>query len=132
MPINSDDIRDMADRYAKAWSSGSPDAVASFYEEDARISINNGEPIVGRAAIAEMAQGFYSEFPDLVVRLDEIRTAGQNAVFLWTLEGKHGETGNFVKVEGWEEWSLSDDALITESLGRFDAVEYDRQIAEGV
>ena len=132
MPIKPDDIRDMAERYAEAWTSGSPDPVASFYEEDGRISFNNGEPIVGRAAIAEMAQGFYSEFPDLVVHLDEIRTAGDNAVFLWTLEGTHSETGNYVKVGGWEEWTLSDDVLVRESLGRFDAVEYDRQIAEGV
>ena len=132
MPIKPDDIRDMAERYAAAWSSRSSNAVASFYEENGRISINNGEPIVGRAAIAEMATGFYNEFPDLVVRLDEIRTAGHNAIFLWTLEGTHSETGNYVKVGGWEEWMLSDDVLVRESLGRFDAVEYDRQIAEGI
>ncbi len=132
MPIKPDDIRDMAERYAAAWSSRSSDAVASFYEENGRISINNGEPIVGRAAIGEMATGFYNEFPDLVVRLDEIRTAGHNAIFLWTLEGTHAETGHSVKIGGWEEWLLSDDLLISESLGRFDAVEYDRQIAEGL
>ena len=132
MPIKPDDIRDMAERYAGAWSSRSPDAVASFYEATGRISINNGEPIVGRAAIADMSRGFCSEFPDLVVHLDEIRTAGHNAIFLWTLEGTHSETGNYVKVGGWEEWMLSDDVLVSESLGRFDAVEYDRQIAEGI
>lgn len=132
MPIKPDDVRDMARRYAKAWSSHSPEAVATFYEEDGRISINGGEALVGRAAIADMAQGFYGEFPDLVVHLDEIRTAGHNAVFLWTLEGTHGETGNSVKVGGWEEWLLSDNLLVSESLGRFDAVEYDRQIAEGL
>ncbi len=33
---------------------------------------------------------------------------------------------------GWEEWMLSDDLLVRESLGRYDAVEYDRQIAEEV
>ena len=132
MALNPNDIRDMAERYAKAWSSHSPEAVASFFEEDGRISINNGEPIVGRAAIAEMAQGFYREFPDLVVHLDEVRTAGNNAIFVWTLEGKHSETGNFVKVGGWEEWTLSDNVLVSSSLGRFDAAEYDRQVAEGL
>ncbi len=132
MPIRPDDVRDMAERYAAAWSSHSAEAVATFYEEDGRISINGGEALVGRAAIADMAQGFYGEFPDLVVQLDEIRTAGHNAVFLWTLEGTHGETGNSVKIGGWEEWLLSDSLLISESLGRFDAVEYDRQIAEGL
>lgn len=122
----------MAERYAAAWCSQSPEAVASFYAEDGRITINNGDPTVGRAAIAEMAKGFYGEFPDLVVHMDDLRTAGHNAIFVWTLEGKHSETGNAVKVRGWEEWTLSDDCLVSASLGRFDATEYDRQIAEGL
>ena len=58
--------------------------------------------------------------------------AGRNAVFLWTLEGTHFETGKFVKVGGWEAWRLSDKPLVAESLGRFGAVEYNHQIAEGV
>ncbi len=132
MPPKPDDIRDMAVRYAKACSSHSPEAVASFFAETGRISINNAEPLLGRHAIAEMAAGFYKEFPDLVVTLDEIRTAGQNAVFLWTLEGTHSETGKAVKISGWEEWWLSEKLLIEISRGRFDAEEYERQIAEGV
>lgn len=131
MPLISKDISDMAEGYAKAWSSRSPEAVASFYEENGRITINNGEPIVGRAAIADMAKGFYKEFPNLIVHLDEIRTAGNNAVFIWTLEGAHSETGKNVRVGGWEEWLLSDNVLVSESRGRFDAVEYDRQIDQG-
>jgi uncharacterized protein (TIGR02246 family) len=132
MTLDPNDIRNMAERYAEAWSSHSPEAIASFYEEDGEISINNGDFTVGRAAIAEMAKGFYSEFPDLVVHMDDIRTAGHNAIFVWTLEGKHSETGNSVKVRGWEEWTLSDNILVSSSLGRFDAMEYDRQVAEGI
>lgn len=132
MTLDPNDIRNMAERYTKAWSSHSPEAVASFFEEGGKITINNGEPIVGRPAIAEMAKGFYAEFPDLVLHMDEIRTAGHNAIFVWTLEGKHSETGNSVKVRGWEEWTLSDSILVSSSLGRFDAVEYDRQVAEGI
>lgn len=132
MPLRPEDVRDMAQRYAQAWSSGDPEAVASFYAPDGRITINDGDPIVGRAAVAEMAGGFHGEFPDLVVHLDEIRTAGNSAVFLWTLEGKHSGTGHQVKVSGWEEWTLSDDVLVSNSFGRFDAVEYDRQVAEGL
>jgi hypothetical protein len=30
---------------------------------------------------------------------------------------------------GWEEWMLSGDLLVRESLGRYDAVEYERQVA---
>jgi uncharacterized protein (TIGR02246 family) len=131
MPADPEQIHRMAENYAKAWSARAPEAVASFYEEAGRLSINDGEPIVGRAAIAELAQGFYRDFPDLIVHLDDIRTAGHNAVFLWTLEGTHSETGKYVKLGGWEEWVVSDDILVAESRGRFDAVEYDRQMAEG-
>lgn len=132
MPISQAALEDMAKRYADAWSSGSPDAVASFYEEDGKIVINDGEPTVGRAAITEVAQAFYDEFPGLAVHLDLARVAGNSAVFLWTLEGKHSGTGNQVKVHGWEAWLLSDDVRVITSDGRFDAVEYDRQIQEGV
>jgi uncharacterized protein (TIGR02246 family) len=129
MTITAEDIRNMAARYAEAWSSGSPEAVAAFYEPEGRITINDDDPLVGTAAITEMAQGFYTEFPDLVVHMDDIRTAGKNAIFVWTLEGKHSETGNFVKVGGWEEWTVSENGLVAISLGRYDAEEYDRQVA---
>ena len=135
MPLNPTDIRNMAERYAEAWSSHSPEAVASFYEEDGRITINDGEPVVGRAAIADVAQGFYDAFPDLVVRLDDIRTAGDRAVFMWTLEGTNSGpdgSGHAVKISGWEAWHLSDAVRVIESDGHFDAVEYERQLAEGI
>jgi uncharacterized protein (TIGR02246 family) len=127
------DVRDLGAHYAKAWTSHVPEAVASFYEPDGRITINGGEPLVGRSAIAGMATGFYAAFPDLIVRMDDARRAGDGdrAIFVWTLEGTHCETGNFVKVGGWEEWLLSANLLVRESLGRYDAVEYDRQVAGG-
>jgi hypothetical protein len=43
------------DRYAKAWCSQNPESVAAFYAENGSISINNGPPAVGRAAIAKEA-----------------------------------------------------------------------------
>lgn len=124
-------ITAMAENYAKAWSSGNAAAVASFYSENGQISINRGDAIVGTAAVTQMAQGFYSEFPDLVVRLDHLRIAGTHVLFGWTLEGTHAQTKNFVRVPGWEEWELNDDLKVTHSRGWFDAVDYDRQIAEG-
>ena len=125
-------VRDMATRYAAAWSSQSPEGVASFHAPDGKTAINGGDELAGRAAIAEMAAGFYAEFPDLIVHLDDVRAAGNQAIFIWTLEGTHSVTGHKVKVPGCEEWTLSDDSLVTASLGRFDAVEYDRQVADGI
>ncbi len=123
--------RDMAEKYTAAWCSHDPNAVASFYAEDGRIVINGGEPSVGREEIAAMAKAFYDEFPDLVVRMDDIRTSGTHAVYRWTLEGTHsgaGGTGNRVEVSGWEYWRYSDDGLVAESAGHFDAEDYQRQV----
>jgi uncharacterized protein (TIGR02246 family) len=122
----------MAAKYAAAWGSQSAEGVASFYAPDGKIAINGGDEIAGRAAIADMATGFYAEFPDLIVHLDDIRAAGNQAIFVWTLEGTHAGTGNRVKVQGWEELTLSDDCLVASSFGRFDAAECDRQMAEGI
>ena len=124
-------VRELAKRYAQAWCSHSTDAVASFFAADGQIQINRGEVLKGRAAIAQMAAGFYADFPDLVVRCDEVRTAGDHVLFAWTLEGHHARTKHVVKVGGWEEWNLDADHKITSSLGWFDASEYERQIAHG-
>ncbi|WP_299075681.1 nuclear transport factor 2 family protein [uncultured Ruegeria sp.] len=123
-----DILNNLARDYAIAWSSGDADAVASFYAHDGQIAINRGEPIQGHAAIAEMARGFYSEFPDLEVRCDMLRWAGSHAIFVWTLEGHHSETGNHVIARGWEEWELTPDHKVQSSLGWFDEEDYQSQI----
>ena len=122
-------LKQIASEYAEAWSSHSPEAVASFYTEDGQIEINRGQPLKGRDAIAQMAEGFYASFPDLKVHCDEVRTAGSHAIFAWTLEGHHAETKSFVKLAGWEEWELDDQFKIKSSLGWFDAAEEQRQIS---
>lgn len=128
MATAQDILQQLARDYALAWSSGEPEAVASFYAEDGEISINRGDVIKGRAAVAEMAAGFYAEFPDLEVRCDLMRKAGSHAVFIWTLEGHHYETKNHVVTGGWEEWELDEEMKVTSSKGWFDEREYQRQI----
>ncbi len=123
-----DRLNNFARDYAIAWSSGDPESVASFFAEDGQIVINRGDPIVGRAAIAEMASGFYADFPDLEVRCDMMRWAGTHAIFVWTLEGHHSETGNHVVARGWEEWDLIEETKIQSSRGWFDTEDYQRQI----
>lgn len=119
---------EMAHAYAAAWSSGNPNAVASYFAADGQIAINNGDALKGTDAIVEMAAGFYEAFPDLVVHCDDFRMSGSHAVFVWTLEGHHSETGNYVKQAGWEEWDLNPDGKVLRSRGWFDADSYQAQI----
>ena len=62
----------VAQRYAKAWCSQNPESVAAFFAERGSISINNGPPAVGRAAIANEAQAFMTTFPDMIVTFDKL------------------------------------------------------------
>jgi hypothetical protein len=60
-------ITAFAKRYAEAWCSQIPESVAAFFAENGSLSINDGPPAVGRAAIAEVAQGFMRDLPDIIV-----------------------------------------------------------------
>src|SRR5205823_14558446 len=65
------EIREFAQRYAGAWCSGNPESVAAFFAENGSLSVNDGRPAVGRAAIAEGARGFRRDFPDMIVTTDK-------------------------------------------------------------
>ncbi len=78
---------------------------------------------------------FLVDFPDLVLHMDDLRFGGNQAIYLWTLEGTNsgpGGTGNFVRIPGWQNWRLSDDLQILEANGVLDAAEYELQIQEGL
>ncbi len=134
MQLSRSDAEELGRKYTDAWCSHDPNAVASFYAPDGQIVINDGEPYSDRSAVAELAQGFYDGFPDLVIRMDGIRTSGTYCVYLWTLEGTNSGpdgTGNRVISSGWEYWRLNDDGLVVESMGHFDAEDFARQVAGG-
>ncbi|WP_299637236.1 nuclear transport factor 2 family protein [uncultured Ruegeria sp.] len=123
-----DVLNNLARDYAIAWSSGDADAVASFFARDGQITFNDSEPAKGRETIANLVRESYVSFPDLEVRCDMMRWAGTRAIFVWTREGHHAETGNHVVTRGWEEWELTPDYLVQSSSGWFDADDYQRQI----
>ncbi|MEX0286820.1 MAG: nuclear transport factor 2 family protein [Paracoccaceae bacterium] len=129
MPVTRDALEQVARDYTAAWNSKSPEAVASFYAEDGRIVINRGDPWDNRAGIAEMAAGFYADVPDLTLTCDDIRLAGDHAVYVWTFTGHDANTGNPLNIRGWEEWDLGEDLKVKSSLGWFDADDYARQVA---
>ena len=103
MPLDPADIRKMAEGYTQAWCRRSSEAVASFFEENATSIINAGTPTIGRPAIADAMGAFFNDFPDLVLRMDDLRSGGNQAIFLLTLEGTNsgpGGTGKFVRIVG--------------------------------
>jgi len=129
------ELTKFANRYAKAWCSQNPESVAAFFAEHGSISINNGTPAVGRAAIAEEARGFMRTFPDMIVTMDDVSHDSDETKFHWTLTGTStgpGGTGKRVRISGYELWKIDNDGLIAESKGHFDAADYERQLKHGV
>jgi steroid delta-isomerase-like uncharacterized protein len=127
-------LREFGAKYAAAWSSQSAPSVAALYAEGGSLKVNEDAPAVGRAAITAKAQAFMSAFPDMVVRMDEIRREGDHALFRWTWTGTNtgpGGTGRAVRISGYEEWVLGADGRIVESKGHFDEKEYQRQVSGG-
>ncbi len=132
MIVSPADIATLAQAYTAAWCSRSGEAVASFFTADGSSIVNGAEPTIGRCKIAEDMGAFFDEFPDLVLQMDDLRCGGNQAIYLWTLEGTHSDTGNFVRIPGWQNWLVSDDRLISRADGGFDAEEYARQVAHGL
>jgi SnoaL-like domain len=122
--VTSDELNDLAARYAAAWCSQNPHCVAAFFAEDASLTVNGGRP----TPALEVARGFMRDFPDMTVTFDKLEPRGDRTAFHWTLTGTHAETGNRVRISGYELWKINDVGLIAESSGYFDAAEYERQL----
>jgi len=125
--MNSENLSEFATRYAQAWCSHDPDAVAAFYSKNGAVSVN-GAPLV---PIAEVARNFIRDFPDMVVIFDKLEPRGERIAFHWTLTGTNtgpGGAGNKVRISGYELWKIDDAGLIAESSGHFDSSEYERQL----
>ena len=125
------ELRDFARGYTEAWCSQDPARVATHYAPEGSLTINDGTPAVGRAAIAEDPRSFMVAFPDLRVEMDDVRMQGATPEYHWTLTGTNtgpGGTGRQVRISGFEEWTIGDDGLIAASLGHYDQAEWDRQL----
>ena len=103
------DLRDLATRYAAAWSSQDPDRLAAFYADSGILVVNAGAPSVGRPGIRATVQSFMAAFPDMVVRVDSVVDRSDRVEFHWTWTGTNtgpGGTGRAVRITGYEEWTL--------------------------
>jgi uncharacterized protein (TIGR02246 family) len=133
--MEDDEIREFAAAYTEAWSSHDASRVASYFSKSGSLKVNNAEPAVGREAIAAVAQGFVDGFPDFVLTMNSLQVSAETVEYHWTFSGTNtgpGGGGQAVRFSGYEEWSIGDDGLVSESRGHFDEVEYARQLEFGI
>ena len=130
-PLNELSRFDFATAYAEAWSSPDPEALAEFYSEDGELIVNQGEPAIGREGVEAKAREFMEAFPDMEVKLVKLVEQGEKVQFHWHWTGTNtgpGGTGRSVDLRGHETWTFDEGGLIVESLGSYDADEYERQL----
>lgn len=129
------ELQEFAASYARAWCSQDPGKVAACYAEGGSLRVNDGSPAVGRVAIAEVAQEFMRDLPDMKVTTDRVVADATGTYFYWTLTGTNtgpGSTGKRVRISGYEEWQLDEEGVIGKSQGHMDSAEYARQLQHGV
>lgn len=120
-------VEKLARDYTEAWCGRDPTRVAAHYAPGGTISINGGEP----AEIAGVAQSFIAAFPDIEVFMNDLVFTGDAVEYHWTFTGTSADTGKWVRIPGFEEWTIGTDGLIASSRGHYDQIEYDRQLQEG-
>ena len=132
--MDKEQLTNFGNKYSEAWSSQKPENVAAFFAPNGSLKVNDDSPATGREAITKVAQGFMTAFPDMVVLMDSLITRPSGTEFHWTLTGTNsgqGGTGNKVRISGFERWQFNE-GLIQESIGSFDADEYNRQLKTGI
>jgi hypothetical protein len=70
-------------------------------------------------------------YPDMVVELDRLEHENGKYRYHWRFTGTNsgpGGTGRPVQIGGDEDWTIGADGLIAESLGHYDAADWDRQV----
>ncbi|HUI61454.1 MAG TPA: nuclear transport factor 2 family protein [Steroidobacteraceae bacterium] len=130
---SSSNLPGFAGRYAEAWSRHAAAEVAAFYAESGSLAINDGQPARGRRAIEAAAQSFMTAYPDLIVTFDRLEPRGSRVLFHWTFTGTNtgpNGTGARVRISGYEDWNLGPDGLIADSLGHYDAADWDLQVQD--
>jgi nuclear transport factor 2 (NTF2) superfamily protein len=130
MAPDSERLRELARRYTDAWCSHDPTRVAAHFTAGGTIAINGGEP----TEITEVATSFMTAFPDIQVFMNDVVAKDETVEYHWTFTGTNtgpGGTGKWVRITGYEEWTIGEDGLIAESQGHYDQDEYDRQLEHG-
>src|SRR5271165_1490309 len=109
MTIDPAHLRDLAKRYTAPWCSQDPEGVAAFFAPNGLLSVN-GVPAVGRSAITEVARGFMTAFPDMILTMEDLAVSGDGH-FLpldirWHQHSarRDWEVGSYRRIRGMDVW----------------------------
>ena len=113
----------------EAWNSHDAGAVAACFAEDCVMTDQSGQQLHGRAAVREWAGMWLGAFGDLHFDVRAIHVDGTATVTEWVGTGTHDgdlmgipASGRRTTTVGATCSTLSDDGLVVEERGYFDAL----------
>lgn len=88
--MQREELARIAEDNLAAWNRHDPDAIASFFAEDAVLYDEAlPEPVRGPGGVREVAAGYLRAFPDLKVESIERVIDGNTMVDCWRVSGTH-------------------------------------------
>jgi predicted ester cyclase len=128
------ELKAFAKRYGEAWSSNDPVNVLALHSESSRLSVNDGEPAIGKSEIQKVVEAFMEGFPDLHIQVNDVVMEKRGIVFycnaIATNSGPGG-TGNKIDIEIHEIWTFDENGKFTEVRAYDDPEEFERQLNQG-
>ena len=129
--MNPSELKEFAKKYGKAWSSNDPNRVLALHSESSRLSVNNGDPAIGKSEIRKIVEAFMRDFPDLHIQVNDVVVEERGIVFycnaIATNSGPGG-TGNKINIEIYEIWTFDENGKFTEVRAYDDPEDFERQL----
>ena len=79
--MNPSEPKEFARKYGAAWSSNEPNQVLALHSKSSRLSVNDGDPAIGKSEIREVAGAFMEGFPDLHIQVNDVVVEGRGIAF---------------------------------------------------
>lgn len=132
------DLKKVADKIVKAYTSVDPAAMANLYTEDAYIN-DVGEVMRGRKAMQDRVESMLKAFPDLSIEFLTVIPSGNHIAFemqvrgtntgpMLTPEGEIPPTGKKLEFKAVWIGRISPEGLIEEDRTYYDTADFMRQL----
>lgn len=86
------ELREIAERQARAWESGDADRVAADFALDCEFVVPRVR-LRGSRQVREAARKYFADYSGTRIRIERVIASGDSAAVEWTWKDKHRSTG---------------------------------------
>lgn len=132
--MNPAELKAFAEEYAAAWSSKNSANVLALHSENSRLSVNDGEPAIGKDAIRKVIVDFMQGYPDLHIQVNDVVEERTGTVFycnVFATNSGPGGTGEKINMEVQEFWRFDDNGKFIQIKAYDNPEKFNRRLKHG-